>query len=83
MNSLLFAVVRFFETVVDYSLVAVLGAAVVLGTVAVCREVLAMRANGHNGRATELRMGSSSVPLAAILATAFGGAVAVFTLWAW
>ena len=72
MNALLMAVVRFFETVVNYALGAVLIALGVIGIVAVCRWLLSRpRAEGCYGcfgRAVGvLRKGSGSLALAAVL----------------
>jgi len=72
MNAILMAVVRFFETVVNYSLAAVLLAVAVFGVVAACRWVAnTADANGFSGRAVgALRRGSGSLPVLAALTIA-------------
>jgi hypothetical protein len=70
MNAILMAVVRFFETVVNYSLAAVVLAVVVVGAVAACRWLAnTADANGSYGRAVRaLRRGSGSMALLGALA---------------
>ena len=72
MNAILMAVVRFFETVVNYSLAAVLLAVAVLGVVAACRWVATTADSyGTYGRAVGvLRRGSGSLALLGALAIA-------------
>ncbi len=68
MNAILTAVVRFWETVVNYSLAALLIALVVGGAVALYRWLVSER--GFGGPVTALRRGSSSPALVAVLVVA-------------
>jgi len=72
MNAILMAVVRFFETVVNYSLAAFLLAVAVLGFVAACRWVAnTADADGTYGRTVGvLRRGSGSLAVLAALTVA-------------
>ena len=70
MHAILVAVVRFFETVVNYSFAAVALGVVVVGTVAACRWLAnTAEANGSYGRAVRaLHRGSGSLAVLGALA---------------
>jgi hypothetical protein len=84
MNAILMAVVRFFETVVNYSLGAVLITLGVVGTLTACRWLLAGRSeDGQSCRSIAmLRKGSGSLALAAVLAVGLGCVLAGLSVWA-